>query len=51
MVIDAKSIVSVVAMVPFPFVVGGRSNQFYMIEQMGLDVVETDDSVAQVDDT
>ena len=29
-------------MVPFPFVVGGRSSQFFMIEQIGLDVVETD---------
>ena len=29
-------------MVPFPFVVGGRGNQYFMIEQIGLDVTETD---------
>ena len=42
-VVDVKSILSVVAMVPFPFVVGGHSNQFFMIEKIGLDVVEVDD--------
>ena len=42
-VIDVKSIISVVAMVPFPFIVGGRGDQFFMIEQIGLDVVETGD--------
>ena len=31
-------------MVPFPFVVGGRGDQFFMIEQIGLDVAEPDDS-------
>lgn len=49
-VIDVKSILSVVAMVPFPFVVGGRSNQFFMIEKIGLDVVEADDPVDTQDD-
>lgn len=49
-VIDVRSIISVVAMVPFPFIVGGRNNQFFMIEQIGLDVVETDVTVAQLDD-
>ena len=49
-VIEAKSILSVVAAVPFPFVVGGRGNQFFIIEQIGLDVVETEDTVATLDD-
>lgn len=44
-VISAKSIISVVAMVPFPFTVGGHNNQYFMIEQIGLDVVEADVSV------
>jgi hypothetical protein len=35
---------------PFPFVVGGRYNQFYLIEQIGLDVAETDDAVDTEDD-
>ena len=41
-VINVKSILSVVAMVPFPFFVGGRRNQHFMIEQIGLDVTEMD---------
>ena len=49
-VIEVKSIISVVAMVPFPFVVGGRGNQYFMIEQIGLDVVKTDDTVDTEDD-
>jgi hypothetical protein len=49
-VIDIKSIVSVIAMVPFPFVVGGRSNQYFMIEQIGLDIVETDIAADPLDD-
>ena len=43
-VIDAKSILSVVAMVPFPFMVGGQGDQYFMIEKIGLDVIDTDDS-------
>ena len=49
-VIDVKSILSVVAMVPFPFVVGGRSNQYFMIEQIGLDIVETDVTTPSLED-
>ena len=49
-VIDIKSILSVVAMVPFPFIVGGRSRQYFMIEQIGLDIVETDVLAAQFND-
>ena len=41
-VIDVKSILSVVAMVPFPFTLGGRDNQYFMIEKIGLDVIEVD---------
>jgi hypothetical protein len=37
------SIISVVAMVPFPFLVGGRGDQYFVIEKIGLDIVETVD--------
>lgn len=43
-VINVKSILSVVAMVPFPFLVGGRDGQHFVIEKIGLDVLEADDS-------
>ena len=42
-VIDAKSILSVVAMIPFNFLIDNNSDQYFMIEQVGLDVVEADD--------
>ena len=41
-VINIKSILSVVAMVPFPFLVDGQEDQFFMVEQIGLDVIEVD---------
>jgi len=41
-VIDARSILSVVAMVLFPFVVGGRDDQFFMIENIVLDLIKVD---------
>ena len=41
-VIEAKSIISVVAVVPFRFLLDGRGDQYFMIEQIGLDVVDTD---------
>lgn len=41
-VIEVKSILSVVAMVPFDFLLDGRGSQYFMIEQIGLDVVDTD---------
>jgi len=41
-VIDVKSILSVVAMVRFPFLIDGHGNQYFMIEKMGLDVIEAD---------
>ena len=41
-VVEAKLILSVVAMVPFGFVLDGHSNQYFMIEQTGLDVVNVD---------
>ena len=49
-VINVKSILSVIAMVPFPFVVGDHSNQYFIIEQVGLDVVKTDIAVDTLDD-
>ena len=42
MVIEIKSIVSVVTMVPFSFSADGHGNNYFMIEQVGLDVVDTD---------
>ena len=42
-VTDVKSILSVVAMVPFPFSLDGHGDQYFMIEKIGLDVIEADD--------
>lgn len=42
MVIDVESISSVVAMAPFPFIVDGHGDQYFLIEQAGLDVVDAD---------
>lgn len=42
-VIDVESILSVVAMVPFDFLIDNDSDQYFMIEQVGLDVVEVND--------
>jgi len=41
-VIDVKSILSVVAMVPFDFLIDNYGDQYFMIEKVGLDVVEAD---------
>ena len=41
-VIDVKSIISVVAMVPFPFAIDGDGNQYFMMEHVGLDIVDAD---------
>jgi hypothetical protein len=41
-VIDAKCILSVVAMVPFQYLVDGLDIQYFMIEKIGLDVVDVD---------
>ena len=41
-VVDVSSILSVVAMVPFPFVIDGQGEQYFLIEQAGLDVLEID---------
>jgi len=41
-VIDVKSILSVVAMIPFPFTIDGDGDQYFMIEHVGLDVVNAD---------
>ena len=42
MAIDIKSILSVVAMAPFPFIIDGHGDQFFLIEKVGLDVVDAD---------
>jgi hypothetical protein len=41
-VIDVESILSVVAMVPFPFLLDGDDSYYFMIEKVGLDVTEAD---------
>ena len=41
-VINVKSILSVIVMVPFPFTLRGHGDQYFMIEQIGLDVAEVD---------
>ena len=42
MVIDVKSILSVVVMAPFPFFVDSHGDQYFLIEKAGLDVIEVD---------
>ena len=42
MVVGIESILSVVAMAPFPFLIDGQDEQYFMIEQAGLDVVKAD---------
>ena len=49
-VVDVKSILLVVAMVPFPFLVNGHNSYYYMIEKVGLDVIETDEQGTYVDE-
>ena len=41
-VIEVKYILSVVAMVPFRYTVDGLDNYYFMIESIGLDVVDVD---------
>lgn len=41
-IIDVKSIVSVVGMIPFPYTLDDRGDQYFVAEQIGLDVVDTD---------
>jgi len=42
-VIDVKSILAVIVMAPFPFVIDGHGSQYFLIENVGLDVIEADD--------
>ena len=42
-IVDVESILSVVAMIPFNFLIDNCSDQYFMIEKVGLDVVEADD--------
>jgi len=41
-VINVKSILSVIAMAPFPFLIDSNGDQYFMIEKVGLDVIEAD---------
>lgn len=43
MVINVKLILSIVAMIPFPFLLDGRGDQYFMVEKFGLDVIEAND--------
>ena len=49
-VIDVKSIVSVIAMVPLLFDFDGHDDNYFVIEQVGLDVVDADND-EDVEDT
>ena len=41
-VVSVKSILSVIAMALFPFLIDGHGEQYFMIEKAGLDVIEAD---------
>ena len=41
-VVEIRSILSVVAMIPFPFLINGHSDCYYMVEKIGLDVLDVD---------
>ena len=41
-VINVRSILSVVAMIPFPFLLNGHDNYYYIVEKIGLDVIDVD---------
>ena len=41
-VVDVKSIVSVVAMVPFQYNIDSLDNYYFVIEKIGLEVVDID---------
>jgi hypothetical protein len=41
-VIEVKTICSVVAMVPFQYAIDGAGGYYFMIEKIGLDVIDTD---------
>ena len=42
LVIDVKAILSVVAMIPFKYTIDGQGNYHFMVEKIGLDVLEVD---------
>ena len=41
-VINLKAILSVVAMVPFPYTIDGSNDYYFMVEKVGLDVLDVD---------
>lgn len=41
-IIDVKTILAVVAMVPFDFLIDGLDNHYFVVEKIGLDVAEAD---------
>ena len=49
-VIDTELILSVVAMVPFDFLIDNYDSQYFMIEKAGLDIVDGDDPKDDVDE-
>ena len=48
-IIDVKSILSVVGMIPFPFHIDNHSSNYFMTEKVGLDVIEADTRDDDVD--
>ena len=40
--LGSRSILSVVAMIPIPLLLDGYNNQYFMVEKIGLDVIEAD---------
>ena len=45
-IIDVKLTLSVIVMVPFSFLIDGDGDQYFIIEKIGLDVIEADDTDA-----
>ena len=42
LVIDVKAILSVVAMVPFYYAINGHQDFYFMVEKIGLDILDVD---------
>jgi hypothetical protein len=49
LVVEAHSILQVVAMVPFPFLINNSSNWYYLIEKIGLSIADVDIQYDNVD--
>jgi hypothetical protein len=49
-VVNVRSILQVVAMVPFPFLIDDSNNWYYLIEKVGLDMIDVDTWDADADE-